>query len=150
MKRVLGILTATWFVTLIGAIALSLIVWFIGPLIAVADMRPLESEMVRLIVVMAIVFVWGLINIFSRVKDARTNDQMAQALTQAKDAAGPEAGEEIALLRKRLEESLRLLKKGAGGKGRRPHPYQLPWDMRIRPPRAGNNTALQKCGLNFP
>ncbi len=150
MKRVLGILTAKWFVTLIGAIALSLIVWFIGPLIAVADMRPLESEMVRLIVVMAIVFVWGLINIFSRVKDARTNDQMAQALTQAKDAAGPEAGEEIALLRKRLEESLGLLKKGAGGKGRGRYLYQLPWYMLIGPPGSGKTTALQNSGLNFP
>jgi len=71
MKRILGILTAKWFITLLGAIALSLIVWFIGPLIAVADSRPLDSEIVRLIVVMGIVFVWGLINIFARVKEAR-------------------------------------------------------------------------------
>ena len=150
MKRILGILTAKWFVTLIGAIALSLIVWFIGPLIAVADMRPLESDMVRLVVVMAIVFIWGLINIFGRVKEARTNDQMAQALTQAKDAAGPEAGEEIALLRKRLEESLALLKKGAGGKGKGRYLYQLPWYMLIGPPGSGKTTALQNSGLNFP
>src|SRR5258708_23317991 len=150
MKRVLGILTAKWFVTLIGAIALSLIVWFIGPLLAVADMRPLESDWVRLVVVMAIVFVWGLVNIFSRVKQARTNDQMAQALTQAKDAAGPEAGEEIALLRKRLEEALGLLKKGAGGKGRGRYLYQLPWYMLIGPPRAGQATATPDSGLKFP
>jgi type VI secretion system protein ImpL len=150
MKRILGVLTAKWFVTLIGAIALSLIVWFIGPLIAVADKRPLESDMVRLIVVMGIVFLWGLVNIFSRVKEKRTNDQMTQALTQAKDAAGSEAGEEIALLRKRLEESLALLKKGAGSKGKGRYLYQLPWYMLIGPPGSGKTTALQNSGLNFP
>jgi type VI secretion system protein ImpL len=150
MKRILGILTAKWFITLLGAIALSLIVWFIGPLIAVADSRPLDSEIVRLIVVMGIVFVWGLINIFARVKEARTNDQMTAALTQAKDAAGGEADEEITHLRKRLEESLGLLKKGAGNKGRGRYLYQLPWYMMIGPPGSGKTTALQNSGLNFP
>src|SRR5580658_512554 len=118
MKRILGVRTAKRYVTLLGAIVLSLLVWFIGPLIAVADARPLDSEIVRLIVVMGIVFVWGLINIFSRVKQARTNDQMAAALTEAKDPAAAEASEEIAVLRKRLEESLAELKKSAAGKGR--------------------------------
>jgi type VI secretion system protein ImpL len=150
MKRILGILTAKWFVTLVGAIALALIVWFIGPLVAVADTRPLDSEIVRLLVVMGIVFVWGLINIFAHVKEARTNDQMTAALTQAKDPGVSEAEEEIAHLRKRLEESLAVLKKSAGGKGRGRYLYQLPWYMLIGPPGSGKTTALQNSGLNFP
>jgi type VI secretion system protein ImpL len=150
MKRLLGILTAKWFVTLLGAILLSLLVWFIGPLIAVAEVRPLDSQIVRLLVVMGIIFVWGLINIFSRVKQARTNDQMAAALTQAKDPVAAEADAEIAVLRKRLEESLAELKRSAAGKGRTRYLYQLPWYMLIGPPGSGKTTALQNSGLNFP
>ncbi|HEX7968786.1 MAG TPA: type VI secretion system membrane subunit TssM [Stellaceae bacterium] len=151
MKRVLGVVTAKWFVTLIGAIALSLIVWFIGPLIAVADIRPLDGELARIIVVMLILVGWGLINIFSRVKDAQTNAKMAAALTEApKDAAAAETAEEIAQMRKRLEEALALLKKGTAAKGRGGHLYQLPWYMLIGPPGSGKTTALQNSGLNFP
>jgi len=48
-KAILSVLTARWFVTLIGAIILALVVWFVGPLIAVGNVRPLDSEIIRLI-----------------------------------------------------------------------------------------------------
>jgi type VI secretion system protein ImpL len=149
MKRILSVLSAKWFVTLIGAIALSLVVWFLGPLIAVADARPLESELVRIVVVMLILVAWGLINIFSRVKQAKTNEKMVATLSE-KEATSAETSEEIAQLRKRLEEALGLLRKSAGDKGRGRYLYQLPWYMLIGPPGSGKTTALQNSGLNFP
>ena len=34
LKKILAVLTAKWLITLIGAIVLSLLVWFFGPLLA--------------------------------------------------------------------------------------------------------------------
>ena len=48
-----------WLVTLIGVIALSILVWFAGPYIAVAEKKILEGEVVRLLVIMALVLLWG-------------------------------------------------------------------------------------------
>ena len=62
-KAILSVLTARWFVTLIGAIILALVVWFVGPLIAIGNVRPLDSEIIRLIVVLVIVLI--LLKIFN-------------------------------------------------------------------------------------
>jgi len=156
MRRILGIFVARWFVTLIGAIAIALLVWFVGPLLAIGDVRPLESEAVRLIIVMVILVGWGALNIFSRVKAAKTNDRMVQALTEApNDANAAESAAEVAVLRRRLEEALILLRKGSkkGGDGKRRgtrYLYELPWYMFIGPPGSGKTTALRNSGMNFP
>jgi type VI secretion system protein ImpL len=44
---------------LVGLIAISLIIWFIGPLVSIGSFVPLESEAVRLIVIAAIFLLWG-------------------------------------------------------------------------------------------
>jgi type VI secretion system protein ImpL len=153
MKRVFGFLTAKWFVTLVGAIALSLVVWFIGPLIAIGEFRPFETELGRMIAVMAILVVWGLVNVLGRAKEAKTNKDMVQTLTEAQ--AGPGKGaeaasaEEVGLLKTRIEEALQVLRKSSQARGGK-YLYQLPWYMIIGPPGAGKTTALVNSGLNFP
>ena len=37
LKGILAVLTARWFLTLVGAAILALLIWFFGPLLAVAD-----------------------------------------------------------------------------------------------------------------
>lgn len=154
MKRVIAFLKSTWFITLIGALALSVIIWLIGPLIAIADVRPLESELVRGITVLVIILAWGLYNTLRLMRAQRTDQQMvtniAAAAKEGGTADAAEAGAEIAALRQRLEEALVLLKKSTGGKGGQRYLYQLPWYMLIGPPGSGKSTALLNSGLNFP
>jgi type VI secretion system protein ImpL len=151
MKRFFNFLTAKWFVTLVGAIALSLVVWFIGPLIAVGEFRPFDSDLGRMIAIMAILVVWGLVNVLGRAKEAKTNKDMVATLTEAQAGKGADAAsaEEVALLKTRIEEALQVLRKTSQAKGAK-YLYQLPWYMIIGPPGAGKTTALVNSGLNFP
>jgi len=116
MKRVVSVLTAKWFVTLVGAIALSLVVWFIGPLIAIGEFRPFESDLGRMIAIMAILVVWGLVNVLGRAKEAKTNKEMVETLTEARAGGGKggasasASAEEVALLKTRIEEALQVMR----------------------------------------
>ena len=154
-KKLFAILTAKWLITLIGAVILSLLVWFFGPLLAFADYRPLDSEFARMITVLVIIVIWGLTNLFSVMRQKRSNDQMIEDMAEAADT-GPSPDEmasadEVAQLKERAQDALVLLKKAKlGGKGGRQHLYQLPWYILIGPPGSGKTTALVNSGLRFP
>src|SRR5579872_7472218 len=129
MNRLLQVLTARWLVTLVGALALAVLVWFLGPVIAIAEHRPLESDLVRAVLVAAILVGWGLFNILDRARAAARNEQMISAIgTGAGTAAAAPADSEGEQLRERLEEALRDLKRlrGANRRGRT-YLYELPW-----------------------
>ena len=120
--------------TLIGAIILALVVWFVGPLIAVGNVRPLDSEIIRLIVVLVILVVWGIWNIVSLLRTKKSNDELVKGISEASaaDACGGGPGRSR---RKRRSASSRtgsdalaLLKRAKLGKGsNRQYLYQLPW-----------------------
>ena len=59
LGKIINVLKARWFITLIGALILSLLIWFVGPLIAVAEVRPLESDLIRFISVIVLLVPTG-------------------------------------------------------------------------------------------
>jgi type VI secretion system protein ImpL len=158
LKAILSVLTARWFVTLIGAIILALVVWFVGPLIAVGNVRPLDSEIIRLIVVLVILVVWGIWNIVSLLRTKKSNDELVKGISEASAADSSavdleeQKKEEVGVLQDRLEDALALLKRAKLGKGSNrvvflAAPVTDPSDWAAG---LGRTTALVNSGLNFP
>ncbi len=153
LKRLSGWLLNRWVISILGLVLLSLLIWFVGPLIAFAGWEPLGTVEARLAVILTIVLIWAVKAIWTAVRARQTNAKVIESL-----AAGPPDGadsqaseEEIELLRERFRESLAVLKKAKlGGKGGRRQLYQLPWYLIIGPPGAGKTTALKNSGLKFP
>ncbi len=152
MKKIFNFFTQRWVVSLLGVIALSLIIWYIGPLIAIAGKIPLESEFSRLIMVVVVIALWAGHLAFRKIKSALAGKQLMAGISQAATKDAPDYGaEEVAQLKARFEEAIEVLKQSRRGKGRKATSlYDLPWYVIIGPPGSGKTTALANSGLEFP
>jgi len=142
VKSIITFFQQKWVIQLIGIIAISLLIWFIGPLVAIAGSTLLESDLVRLIVILVMVLLWALLLVFTQLKVNKANAQMADDLAtpDADDAQlSKHAGEEVS---RKFEEALQLLKKGAKNSQGKNYLYDLPWYIIIGPPGSGKTTAL--------
>jgi type VI secretion system protein ImpL len=144
---------------ILGVIALSLLIWFVGPLIAIASFRPLDSEWVRAILIAALILFFVARWAWRLIKAKRADAQLAKSMVaqdQAAQPSEPAGAKEVVLLRQRFEEAIALLKESKQKKsgkfaafGRR-FLYELPWYMFIGAPGSGKTTALVNSGLQFP
>ncbi len=138
-----GLFKNPWFWRAIGALALALLIWFVGPLIAIGGWRPFGWWPVTLIFALLPLLVLGGLWLWSSRREKRRNQAMLDAL--APDAVAGERDE----MGKKLTEALAMLKTTKLG-ARQTYAYQLPWYVIIGPSGAGKTTALLNCGLNFP
>ena len=161
MKKLLGWIFNRWVLLLLLLGALSLIIWMVGPLVAVAERRPLESEASRwttIGVLVAVALSWSL---WSAWRARRGNAAVVQQLlAPAADAGKAAEDPDLQAVRERFERAMTTLRQarfGAGGlvegwaarlNGR--YLYELPWYLFIGAPGSGKTTALQNCGLKFP
>ncbi|NQZ30551.1 MAG: type VI secretion system membrane subunit TssM [Oceanospirillaceae bacterium] len=151
-KKLFGIFKNRWFTSLLGLLAVAILVWFVGPMIAIAGEVPLRSEIVRLAVILVIVVLWGLNNMRIQMKVNKANSDLVSGFDQpvaAQDPTQAQSSEEVAQLKERFDEALQVMKKTSGKKGAAGI-YDLPWYIIIGPPGSGKTTALLNSGLNFP
>jgi len=155
MNKLKSLLKQRWLISLLGVLALAALIWFAGPYIAIAGREPLASPVVRLLVILLLVVLWGLNNLRKQIQAARASNQIIDdladsAAAESAEASGSdESAEEVALLKQRFDEALGVLKasRKQGGAGSL---YDLPWYIIIGPPGAGKTTALLNSGLKFP
>ena len=127
---------------LLGFLSFSAVVWFAGPLIAIGGAVPLDSPLVRLLIIgllAAVLFTWWLIAFLIR---RRGQKALERAMTADAPAAGD--GSELA---ERMTGALAMLKKSGGRKN---YLYDLPWYVIIGPPGSGKTTALVNSDIKFP
>ncbi|GLQ70794.1 type VI secretion system membrane subunit TssM [Vibrio penaeicida] len=148
LKAVGKFVSQKWFVGLIGLIALSLMIWLVGPLIAVAGHEPLKSETSRFLVLLGLMFIWGVVNIRQQKKEKKEEDESIQSLLEVNAQEDEESAAEIDLLKGRIDQAIQVLNKS--GKRGKQSIYKLPWYVLIGPPGTGKTTALANSGLEFP
>ena len=159
MKRAIALLLSRPLLAAAGLVAVSALLWFLGPLLAIGEFRPLESELARWIAITASGVLAAAYAATSSARQAQQNRQLLDGLIGTKAAAAPAPGaHDLAVIGKRFEEALALLRSSRlGGRRRlldalagRPYLYQLPWYVIIGAPGAGKTTALANSGLEFP
>ena len=146
MKAFFGFVVR-WVIPLLGLIALSLIIWFVGPLLEV-----LVPEGRRWTLIVLIFAVWIAYRVFRLIQARRQAAKVMQSLAAETppDPASVATAEELATLLQRMAEALALLKKAKLGGDERRNLYELPWYVIIGPPGSGKTTALVNSGLHFP
>ncbi|MDO7901469.1 type VI secretion system membrane subunit TssM [Pseudomonas sp. K1(2024)] len=136
-----------WVIPVLGLIALSLIIWFLGPLLDV-----LAPPAPRWILIILLFAVWIAYRTWRIVQARRQAAKVLESLAAetAPDPTSLATAEELATLRQRMDEALVLLKKARLGGDERRNLYELPWYVIIGPPGSGKTTALINSGLHFP
>lgn len=154
IRRFFKFFTKRWVLAFIGILALSLLIWFVGPLIAIADYKPMAKDWVRVLMIFVLLTLWGLNNLRIQASERKADKKLGEELVKDSESRSKKKGvnkiedAEEAILSKRLKGALRTLQSESFSKGRRL--YKLPWYVIIGVPGSGKTTALKNSGLHFP
>lgn len=169
IKKLLSVLLHPILLTCLGLLILALLIWWVGPLVAIGNFYPLASALSRWLLMGFFVLLAVTRFALNRWRKRRSAQQLAdgmvQAATQAPDAKGsrPSIDPETQVLSERFSEAVAALRKmratASGGKSgwrdfislsSKDFLYELPWYVFIGGPGSGKTTALINSGLRFP
>jgi len=158
MKKIAEFFKNKIVISLIGLLALSIMVWFIGPMIKFGEdnSAPLGSVVARLVAIIILAILWGLNNLRIQLMNKKHNDELLGDLESNQeslvlDGSSDQTSEEMQQMNQRFSEALSTLKKlKFSGKGSKKALYELPWYIIIGPPGSGKTTALVNSSLDFP
>ncbi|MEY4764014.1 MAG: hypothetical protein RI907_687 [Pseudomonadota bacterium] len=163
MKKLLSSVFNGTVLAVIGLLALSLLIWIVGPLIAIGSARPLESVWARLILIFLIVGTYVGLKVYSAWKAKKANQQVVDQLLApvGKQQTGEPESPEVRVLRERFEQGMATLRnarfeahkgvwEGLAARAGKRYLYELPWYVIIGAPGSGKTTALMNSGLRFP
>lgn len=141
---------------LLGLLALALLIWWIGPLIAIAGQVPLESATARATAIALLLLAVALRAGYRRFKASTGEAGLLHRLFGRPQPAEPA---EVQRLRRGLEQAVRRLHENQPGPAgklsrllglERQRPlYQRPWYLLIGAPGSGKTSALTQSGLHF-
>ncbi|WKE65745.1 type VI secretion system membrane subunit TssM [Gallaecimonas kandeliae] len=132
----------------LGALAIILLTWFGGPLVAIAGWEPLASVAARilfLVTLALLVLGWQL---WRLKREKQANELVVNEMLTPSSNDDALLSEEVEALRNNMKDALALVKKWRPGRFK--SVYELPWYMIIGAPGSGKSTALLNSGLEFP
>lgn len=152
MAKLKAFFTHKWVVQSLGLLALSILIWLLGPLIAFAGRVPLESDLSRILVIVGLWVLWLIFRLLMQIRAGNTEQQLVQQLVATDvDQVATASADEVDRLGKGFEEAMTVLKQSrAETKQGGQFIYQLPWYVIIGAPGSGKTTALVNSGLHFP
>ncbi|MCG6860720.1 MAG: type VI secretion system membrane subunit TssM [Chromatiaceae bacterium] len=158
MRRFFRIFRNRWVISALGLIAIALVIWLLGPFVAIADYRLLESVIARVIATLIVLVIWLLILLIRQLRAKSADKQLIEGMAEAEEAVpspasatGIEAAEEKEELKRRFEEAVEVLRQPKEkGQRKATSLYELPWYIIFGPPGCGKTTALANSGIDFP
>lgn len=162
LKRLWGLLWSRTLWLLVGVIVIAALIWMIGPLLSIGDLRPLESGVSRLVLIAFLLFVWCA-RFASRWRQHANSGELRRLLRRSKasqpdNPASADGTEPLAELRARFREALHLLRRAGTPTGRfaawldrltGQYVYRLPWYLVVGSAGSGKTTALANSGLEL-
>ena len=147
MKRFLGWLLSPTVIGSLGLLALSLVIWWVGPLLGFGESHPLASAWARLVWLVLLWALWGAWLGWKAWRRRKTNAALLAGL-----GGGPSASDkEAQVLAQRFTDAVQRLRANASRRwwGGGQYLYELPWYMFVGAPGSGKTTALMNAGLQF-
>jgi type VI secretion system protein ImpL len=146
LRRLWAFLTSRFLWTLLGLVLVAALIWIYGPLVAIADARPLADEIVRLALIAAILVAWLIWLILVQRRAIRANRLFVAEIAPEPPPRDP-GDAALDGVRARFQDVLGELKRRKLG---RRFLRDMPWYVIIGPPATGKTTALKQSGLSFP
>jgi type VI secretion system protein ImpL len=147
MKRFLQWLLSPAVLGTLALLALSAMIWWLGPLISFGQTAPLSGLWARLILLLLIWSLW-----LGRLAWLSWQRRKTNAALLAGLGGGPSASDkEAQVLAQRFADAGQRLKATAGRSwwSGEQYLYELPWYMFVGAPGSGKTTALMNAGLQF-
>jgi type VI secretion system protein ImpL len=150
MKKIVEFLLHPVLLSVLGIAVLAALVWWVGPLIAFGQHRPLDGVGARLGVIGALVVLFGIVVVVKAWRRRRANAALIEGI-----GAGPSASDqEAAVLDQKFSQAIAVLRESQRGRrsifGGGQYVYELPWYAFVGAPGSGKTTALMNAGLTFP
>src|SRR6478672_10230904 len=93
MKAIFGFFRKRWVLTLLGLILLSLLIWFVGPLFAFAEYKPLDPQSRRWILIGLVFAIWLARLAWGWIKQLRANRSLLSGLVGSGQTDQPSEGQ---------------------------------------------------------
>ncbi|WP_068828718.1 type VI secretion system membrane subunit TssM [Pseudomonas sp. BMS12] len=152
LKKTAAFFRKTWVWSLCLVLVLALLIWFVGPLLAVADSKFWESAASRLVSISLLFLAWGLFIVFiSWRANVRKKKEAEDVDAQERLRREGLISEEQVELRGRFKQALRTLKTSSLYRGRSEKwRNELPWYLLLGAEGSGKTSLLEFSGLDFP
>lgn len=142
------VLGRVWVWSLLLVLSSALLVWFFGPLLAVADYRFWQGATARLMTISSLFLLWGLAMV---VVGGRRATRLKRPRAEARHARSQRVDEERRQVRGRFKEAVQALVNASRyGAKRTRWRQELPWYLLIGQEASGKTRLLLANGLQAP
>ncbi|MEZ0601904.1 type VI secretion system membrane subunit TssM [Paraburkholderia sp. IW21] len=162
LKRLFGLLWSRESWLLLGVIVIVALIWMIGPLLSIGEVRPLESDLSRYLLIALVLLAWCVRFAWRARRNTDSSGMRAllrqRRANQRERANSHDSSEALLELRARFRDALHLLRHASVPTGKLAawldrltgqYVYRLPWYLVVGSAGSGKTAALANSGLEL-